>query len=167
MLSNVQTNQLAIGVLVVAVLALLGSIYGVYCSYREYYTLGQFPIYMLQRVMTRVLWRTEVEGRIPIGLHQGAVVVSNHIGPIDPAFIECARAGPCIGWWPRNTANIRYSVGRSVFCSPFPSIAAESTRLPRNSPSAMPCKANWWECSPRGESTIRLPCCCQAGPAPL
>ena len=90
MYSNPQTNLLAVGVLVVVALALLGWVYGVYRGYREYYTLGQFPIYMLQRVMTRVLWRTEVEGWIPIGPHQGAVVVSNHIGPIDPAFIECA-----------------------------------------------------------------------------
>jgi 1-acyl-sn-glycerol-3-phosphate acyltransferase len=94
MYSNPQTNLLAVGVLVVVALALLGWVYGVYRGYREYYTLGQFPIYMLQRVMTRVLWRTEVEGRIPIGPHQGAVVVSNHIGPIDPAFIECASGRP-------------------------------------------------------------------------
>jgi 1-acyl-sn-glycerol-3-phosphate acyltransferase len=94
MLSDAQTNQLSIGVLVVFALTLLACLYGVYRGYRESYTVGQFPIYMLQAVMTRVLWRTEVEGRIPIGLHQGAVVVSNHIGPIDPAFIECASGRP-------------------------------------------------------------------------
>ena len=110
MLTNAQTQQLALGVLVAIALALLGWLYSVYRSYREYYTLAQFPIYM-QRVMTSVMRATQVEGRIPVGPHQGAVVVSNHIGPIDPAFIACARAGRCTGWWPRNTANIRYSVG--------------------------------------------------------
>jgi 1-acyl-sn-glycerol-3-phosphate acyltransferase len=94
MFTNTQDHLLAIGVLVAVALALLGWIYSVYRSYREYYTFAQFPIYMLQRVMTSVLWRTKVEGRIPIDPHQGAVVVSNHIGPIDPAFIACASGRP-------------------------------------------------------------------------
>lgn len=63
--------------------------------YQKYsYTPVQFPIYMFCFVMTRVLWRAEIQGRLPFGAGQGAVIVSNHIGPIDPAFIALASGRP-------------------------------------------------------------------------
>lgn len=51
---------------------------------------AQLPIYMFNQFMTRVRWRARVEGRIRLLRGQGAVIVCNHIGPVDPAFIALA-----------------------------------------------------------------------------
>ena len=40
--------------------------------------------------MARVLWRAEVTGTLDIPPGQGAVIVCNHVGPIDPSFIALA-----------------------------------------------------------------------------
>lgn len=41
-------------------------------------------------VMTRVLWRTDVSGRLLVSPGHGAVIVCNHRCPVDPAFIALA-----------------------------------------------------------------------------
>jgi 1-acyl-sn-glycerol-3-phosphate acyltransferase len=50
----------------------------------------QLPIYLFNLVMTRVRWRATVEGRLDLPRTQGAVIVCNHICPVDPAFIALA-----------------------------------------------------------------------------
>lgn len=54
------------------------------------YTLAQFPIYMYGRFMTKVRWGARLTGDVPIDAPQGAIIVSNHRGPVDPAFIALA-----------------------------------------------------------------------------
>jgi 1-acyl-sn-glycerol-3-phosphate acyltransferase len=51
---------------------------------------AQLPIYMFNQFMTRVRWRARIEGRIRLPQGHGAVIVCNHIGPVDPAFIALA-----------------------------------------------------------------------------
>lgn len=51
---------------------------------------AQLPIYMFNQFMTRVRWRARVEGKVQARRGQGAVIVCNHIGPVDPGFIALA-----------------------------------------------------------------------------
>ncbi len=85
MLSSGTTEILASGVLLA--LALVAAAWFWRQFRRWKYTPSQFPLYCLNYVLTRVLWRASVEGTLELGPHQGAVIVCNHIGPIDPAFI--------------------------------------------------------------------------------
>jgi 1-acyl-sn-glycerol-3-phosphate acyltransferase len=89
MLSETQTNWLAACVL--AALGLWLLVWLVALARRTRYTLAQIPFYYpFNLVMARVLWRAKVSGRLAVGPDQGAVIVCNHIGPIDPAFIALA-----------------------------------------------------------------------------
>ncbi|HEY5313279.1 MAG TPA: lysophospholipid acyltransferase family protein [Pirellulales bacterium] len=92
MLGPNETQWLGIAVLLLLAAGLAVGIYRVYRSFS--YTPAQFPIYMFSVVMTRILWRAEIEGRLPFPPGQGAVIVSNHIGPIDPAFVALASGRP-------------------------------------------------------------------------
>ena len=51
------------------------------------YHLVEGLLYAFSYAMTRVLWRTKIVGHLPILDHEGAVIVANHTGPIDPSFI--------------------------------------------------------------------------------
>jgi 1-acyl-sn-glycerol-3-phosphate acyltransferase len=92
MLGPNETRWLGVAVLLLLAATLVVIAYRKYRSYS--YTLPQFPIYMFSLVMTRVLWRAEIEGHLPFPPGQGAVIVSNHIGPIDPAFVALASGRP-------------------------------------------------------------------------
>jgi 1-acyl-sn-glycerol-3-phosphate acyltransferase len=50
----------------------------------------QLPIYLFNQFMTRVRWRAQVEGKVDLAKGQGAVIVCNHISPVDPSFIALA-----------------------------------------------------------------------------
>jgi 1-acyl-sn-glycerol-3-phosphate acyltransferase len=52
------------------------------------YTFFQFMLYLVNTFFTRVLWRTQVSGPLPIDAAQGAVIVSNHVSGIDPLLIQ-------------------------------------------------------------------------------
>lgn len=54
------------------------------------YGLVQYLVYLFGFVMARVLWRAEVVGTLPVDRQQGAVIICNHRGPFDPAFIQLA-----------------------------------------------------------------------------
>jgi len=78
-------------VLAVAVLCLLGAVLGglVIRWFRHpHYTPAQRICYFYGEVMARVLWRAEVVGHIGLPPGQGAVIVCNHRGPYDPAFVQ-------------------------------------------------------------------------------
>jgi 1-acyl-sn-glycerol-3-phosphate acyltransferase len=64
---------------------------------RNPYTPFQFVFYPLHRVYTRVVWRTEVSGPLPIADGQGAVVVCNHKSSVDPLFIALS-IKPIVHW---------------------------------------------------------------------
>ncbi len=84
MLSATTTVLLSYGVLCGAVLAWAAMIWGDFR--RRHYSPAQYPIFLFNRLITRLLWRAEISGPLPVLPGQGAVIVCNHIGPIDPAF---------------------------------------------------------------------------------
>jgi 1-acyl-sn-glycerol-3-phosphate acyltransferase len=55
---------------------------------RTRYTFGQFCLYVVNSFFTRVLWRTQVSGPLPVSADEGAVIVSNHQSGIDPLLIQ-------------------------------------------------------------------------------
>jgi 1-acyl-sn-glycerol-3-phosphate acyltransferase len=69
---------------------------------------SQYPIYFFGLALTRILWRARVIGRMKLPPHGGAVIVSNHRGPIDPAFVGLA----CLG-------RVRWMVAREYFNVPL------------------------------------------------
>jgi 1-acyl-sn-glycerol-3-phosphate acyltransferase len=52
------------------------------------YTFLQAFLYLVNISFTRVLWRTQVSGPLPIPDDQGAVIVSNHRSGVDPLLIQ-------------------------------------------------------------------------------
>lgn len=87
MLSTTETETLATCILIeiLAAVVLRGII-----RFRRHtrYTWPQAPIYLLNLVYTRVVWRATVEGKLPV--EGGAVIVSNHSSGIDPCFTQLA-----------------------------------------------------------------------------
>lgn len=85
MLPAVAIDSISLAVLAAAVAAAAGMVWWDYR--RSHYTLAQYPIFLFNRLMTRLLWRAQISGPLPVKPGQGALIVCNHIGPIDPAFI--------------------------------------------------------------------------------
>ena len=80
---------LSAGIVALVAAAILAWVVSVYRRTRD--TLAQFPwFYPFNYVMARVLWRAEVTGQLHVTPGQGAVIICNHIGPIDPSFIALA-----------------------------------------------------------------------------
>jgi 1-acyl-sn-glycerol-3-phosphate acyltransferase len=70
-----------------AILAALGL--WIFLSWRRTrHTFPQFCLYVVNNLFTRVLWRTQVSGRLPVAEDEGAVIVSNHRSGIDPLLIQ-------------------------------------------------------------------------------
>ncbi|HEX4150403.1 MAG TPA: lysophospholipid acyltransferase family protein [Pirellulales bacterium] len=95
MLGPDETRWLGIAILLLLAAALAAAAYRIYRAFD--YSPMQFPIYMFSILMTRILWRAQIEGSLPFAPGQGAVIVSNHVGPIDPAFVCLATRRP-IHW---------------------------------------------------------------------
>jgi 1-acyl-sn-glycerol-3-phosphate acyltransferase len=57
---------------------------------RTHYTLPQAIWYFINLTVNKLLWRTTVNGTLPIGPDQGAVIVCNHRSGIDPLLIQMA-----------------------------------------------------------------------------
>jgi 1-acyl-sn-glycerol-3-phosphate acyltransferase len=55
---------------------------------RTRYTFAQACLYLVNDFFSRVLWRTEVSGPLPIAEDEGAVIVCNHQSGIDPLLIQ-------------------------------------------------------------------------------
>lgn len=89
MLGDIGVRFLAAAVLAALATALVAWIVQFYRG--TGYTLAQFPVfYPYNYVMARVVWRAEVVGQLDVAADEGAVIVCNHIGPIDPSFIALA-----------------------------------------------------------------------------
>lgn len=88
MLSASATNLLAICILATIGTALV--VYTVVAVRRFPMTTPQTLLYAYNVLMTRVVWRARINGRLPIAPGQGAVIVCNHRSPVDPSFIEVA-----------------------------------------------------------------------------
>jgi 1-acyl-sn-glycerol-3-phosphate acyltransferase len=80
-----ETRILAIGIL--AVMGMVLALVIVRAVRRSPYTPAQCIVLGVARIATRILWRAQVSGPLPIPPGQGAVIVSNHRCPFDPAFI--------------------------------------------------------------------------------
>ncbi len=64
---------------------------------RSPYSPLQSAIYLANILLTRVLWRTTIDGDFPDLAGQGAVVVCNHGSSIDPFFIQLT-PGRVVHW---------------------------------------------------------------------
>jgi 1-acyl-sn-glycerol-3-phosphate acyltransferase len=85
MLSAATTEVLATCVL--GGLGLLLIAWGAVLLHRLPYTTMQSLLWVWNYLMTRLLWRARVTGRISIPPGQGAIVVCNHRSTVDPSFI--------------------------------------------------------------------------------
>ena len=86
MFSDITTHWIAIvGLLLVG----LGLIAAVVIPYsRTRYTWAQAPFFLIHLIYTKIVWRGTISRPLPVKPGQGAIVVSNHVSPIDPAFIQ-------------------------------------------------------------------------------
>ncbi|MGO8690360.1 MAG: lysophospholipid acyltransferase family protein [Thermoguttaceae bacterium] len=90
-----------IDVLATALLAALGlavAALGVVRARRSPLTALQAALYGLNYLLTRILWRLEVRGAMPIPAGQGALVICNHRSPVDPSFIQVATGQRVVHW---------------------------------------------------------------------
>jgi len=88
MLSPNDTRILAVVVLAGMTVVLVGMV--VHSLRRSPYTPAQAALLAFASLFTRVLWRARIVGSWPIARGHGAVIVSNHRCPFDPAFIALA-----------------------------------------------------------------------------
>ena len=89
------TQPLAIGTLV-AIASVAVALWAV-AMRRTAFTPGQAVLLTLNLPLSRVLWRSQIHGRLTIPAGQGAVVVCNHRCSLDPAIIGLA-ADRMIHW---------------------------------------------------------------------
>lgn len=61
------------------------------------YTVPQSCLFFANVLLTRILWRAEVPGALPLAPGQGAVIVANHRSSIDPFFIQLI-TGRVVHW---------------------------------------------------------------------
>ncbi len=57
---------------------------------RTRFTFGQALFMGVAYIYTRVVWRATIVGHFPLAPNQGAVIVCNHRGPLDPTFLSIA-----------------------------------------------------------------------------
>lgn len=85
MLSAEATKVLAICVF--SVLGLVPLVWTVIQMRRSPYTPVQTALYGLNYLMTRILWRARIRGRLSLPPGRGAVIICNHRSPVDSSFI--------------------------------------------------------------------------------
>jgi 1-acyl-sn-glycerol-3-phosphate acyltransferase len=84
---------MALRLLTIAIIILLilaaGAVVAIWrMKRRGHYTLGQACWYLVNIGFNKLLWRTTVEGSLPLGSGQGAIIVCNHRSGIDPLLIQ-------------------------------------------------------------------------------
>ena len=85
MLSAAATEILALAVLLSTAALLL--LLAWRTAGRTGYTTSQAMLMGLVYCLVRVLWRAEISGHLPLPGDRGAVIICNHISPVDPGFI--------------------------------------------------------------------------------
>ncbi len=80
-----------------AIIAVGLALWALVAWWRTCYTLPQALLYLLNRLITSLLWRVRVTGMLPVRPGRPAVIVSNHISGIDPLLIQRA-ANCCVHW---------------------------------------------------------------------
>jgi 1-acyl-sn-glycerol-3-phosphate acyltransferase len=86
MFSPTVTQALSLGVLAAA--ALVPLLWAVLEIRRSPFSPAQTVMAGINYLLTRLLWRTQVSGRLPLAAQQGGVIVCNHRASIDPTFIQ-------------------------------------------------------------------------------
>jgi 1-acyl-sn-glycerol-3-phosphate acyltransferase len=118
MLSKEAATILAYGVLGLMALALAA--WAIAAKKRTRYSWRQSPIYLYSTLMSRVLWRTRISGRLPVSNGQGAVIVSNHVAGIDPSVIAVTTNRP-VRWMVAREYCTHWALGpffRTLGCIP-------------------------------------------------
>lgn len=88
MLSPAAAEILAIAVFAAVGLALAAmAVYGLRVSP---FTPAQSILWAVNYLITRLLWRTRIEGQLNLPPGQGAVIVANHRSSLDPSFLAMA-----------------------------------------------------------------------------
>ncbi|HEY2883432.1 MAG TPA: 1-acyl-sn-glycerol-3-phosphate acyltransferase [Pirellulales bacterium] len=73
-------------------LAVLAAVVFIVWWKRSSLTLYQTLLWTLNYLVAKCIWRTKVEGALPVGTGAGAVIVANHRSGVDPSFIQtCTR----------------------------------------------------------------------------
>jgi 1-acyl-sn-glycerol-3-phosphate acyltransferase len=85
MLSAETSDFLAICLLVALALGLAG--WMAVLLRRSPFTPVQSCLYAINYLLTRLLWRARIKGKLPIPPDQGAVLICNHRCPLDPSFL--------------------------------------------------------------------------------
>lgn len=88
MLSPVATYWLAVAAFVVIVWATGTAIWR--NARATGFSVAQYPLYLVGYVLTRVLWRARIVGRLELPRDRGALIACNHRGPVDPSFVALA-----------------------------------------------------------------------------
>lgn len=86
------------------------------------FTFFQAFLWLSDLLVTRILWRAEVSGPLPVDEHEGAVIVCNHISGIDPMVIQLC-----------TDRVVHWMVAREYYNMPLASYAFRSvTSIPVN-----------------------------------
>jgi len=88
MFSAATTEALAIALLFGLGLSLL--FHAAVLLRRSPFTPVQSCLYAVNLLLTRLLWRVRINGRLPVSPGEGAVIVSNHRSSVDPTFLVLA-----------------------------------------------------------------------------
>ncbi len=84
-----ETTQLVSALLLLATGVFLLAL-ALHNARRKGFTFPQYLVLLFGRTIARWLWRVEIVGQMPLPPRAGAVVVCNHRGPYDQAFIQVA-----------------------------------------------------------------------------
>ena len=95
MFTPAATEVLAIGILFLIGLGVLS--WATVRVRRSPFTGAQTAAYVLLYLVVRVLWRSQITGRLSLPRDQGAVIVCNHRGPLD-SFSIALTVGRLVHW---------------------------------------------------------------------
>jgi 1-acyl-sn-glycerol-3-phosphate acyltransferase len=82
------TNPLTILLLATALFLVGGIVWFALVVRATEYTASQTFFWLLARFLTRVMWRTKIEGPFPIPGAGKAVIICNHRSSVDPFFVQ-------------------------------------------------------------------------------
>ncbi len=73
---------------VIVLLVLLAAVWFIHIVRSTQYTASQTFFWLLAKFLTRVFWRTRIEGPFPILGAGNAVIICNHRSSVDPFFVQ-------------------------------------------------------------------------------
>lgn len=88
MFTHIQTEWLGQGCLTLLLALAVGWIAA--DVRRRRFGLLEYGLHLVGRILTRIGWRATIIGTIQLPATQGAIIIGNHRGPIDPALIAQA-----------------------------------------------------------------------------